>query len=36
MYVERVDQYLVANGITESEKKVALLLTVTGMKAYGL
>jgi len=36
MHIKRMDQYLVANGITESEKKVTVLLTVTSTKAYGL
>ena len=34
--MERVEQYFVANGITQPEKKVAVLLTVIGPKTYGL
>lgn len=33
-YVERVDLYIVANGITNAEKKRAVLLTVCGAKTY--
>ena len=31
-----VERYFVANGITQPEKKVAVLLTVIGPKTYGL
>ncbi len=36
MYVERLDLYFVANGITEAEKKRAVLLTVSGPATYKL
>ena len=35
-YVERLEQYLTANSVTEEKKKVAVLITVMGAKAYGL
>ena len=36
LYTERLSQYFVANDITEDKKKVAVLLTVMGNKAYEL
>ena len=36
MYTERTEQFFVANGITDDAKMVAVLLTVTGGKAYAL
>lgn len=36
MYTERLSQYFVANEITDDMKKVAVLLTVMGSKAYEL
>lgn len=35
-YTERLEQYFVANGITEGAKKLAVFLTVIGVKAYAL
>ena len=35
-YVERLEQYFVANNITTGTKEVAVLLTVVGPEAYGL
>ena len=35
-YVERLEQYLAANNVTEEKKKVAVLVTVMGAKAYSL
>ena len=35
-YVERLQQFFIANKITEAEHKVAVLLTVIGSKAYSL
>ena len=35
-YVERVEQLLIANEITERKKKVAILLTVIGSDTYAL
>ena len=35
-YVERLEQFFIANKITEAERKVAVLLTVIGSKAYSL
>ena len=35
-YVERLEQFFTPNGATEEEKKVAVLVTVMGAKAYGL
>ena len=35
-YVERLEQFFIANKITEAEQKVAVLLTVIGSKAYSL
>ena len=35
-YIERLEQYFVANKITEGQRKKAVLLTVIGSKAYGL
>ena len=34
LYAERLEQFFVANGITDDAKKVAVLLTVIGGKAY--
>ena len=34
-YVERVEQYFIANGIKE-EKQVAVMLSLMGNKTYGL
>ena len=36
LYVERLGQYFVANNVTTDAKKVAILLTVMGSKAYEL
>ncbi len=36
MYVERLELYFVANGVTEAEKKRAVLLTVSGPSTYKL
>ena len=36
LYVERLGQYFVANDVTTDAKKVAILLTVMGSKAYEL
>ena len=36
LYTERLSQYFVANDITEDKKKVGILLTVIGSKAYEL
>jgi len=36
LYTERLEQFFVANGITDDAKKVAVLLTVIGGKAYAL
>ena len=35
-YSERLHKYLVANGITDGRKKVAVLLSVVGGKTYDL
>ena len=35
-YIERLEQYFVANKITEGQRKKAVLLTVIESKAYGL
>ena len=35
-YIERLEQFFVANKITEGQRKKAVLLTVIGSKAYGL
>ena len=35
-YIERLEQYFIANDITSATKKVAVLLTVVGPKTYGL
>ncbi len=35
-YAERLQYYLVANGVTEVAKKRAILLTVCGAQAYKL
>ena len=35
-YFERLEQYFVANGITQADKKVAVFITVIGSKTYGL
>ena len=35
-YIERLEQFFVANKITEGQRKKAVLLTVIGLKAYGL
>ena len=35
-YIERLEQFFVANKITEAKQKVAVLLTVIGSKSYGL
>ena len=35
-YVERLQQFFIANKITEAERKVAVLLTVIGSKTYSL
>ena len=36
LYIERLGQYFVANDVTEDTKKVAILLTTMGSKAYEL
>ena len=36
VYEERFEQFVVANGITDADKKVAVFLTVIGPKAYGV
>ena len=36
LYMERLGQFFVANGIMEDARKVAVLLTMMGGKAYGL
>ena len=36
LYTERLDQFFLANGITDNQKKVAVLLTAIGPKAYSL
>ena len=36
LYAERLDQFLLANGIDDDKKKVAVLVTVIGQKAYSL
>ena len=36
VYTERLDQFLVANGVAESAKKVAVFLTVIGGRAYAM
>ena len=35
-YVERLQQFFIANRITEAERKVAVLFTVIGSKTYSL
>lgn len=35
-YVERLQQFFITNKITETNRKVAVLLTVIRSKAYGL
>ena len=35
-YRERIDQYFIANDITDDKKKVAVILSVMGAKEYGL
>ena len=35
-YIERVEQFYIANDITDDTKKVALLLTIIGSETYGL
>ena len=35
-YVEWLEQYLSANNVTEEKKKVAVMVTVMGAKAYSL
>ena len=35
-YVERVEQYFIANGINDADKKKGTLLTVIGSEAYRL
>ena len=35
-YTERLEQYFVANGITEEDKMLATFLTVVGPAAYAL
>ena len=36
IYSERLDQFLVANGVVDDAKKVAVFLTVIGGRAYAL
>ena len=36
VYTERLDQFLVANGVADSAKKVAVFLTVIGGRAYAI
>ena len=33
-YVERLEKYLLANNVTKENKKVAVMVTVMGAKAY--
>ena len=35
-YIERVEQYFIANGIDSAEKKRGILLTVVGSETYSL
>ena len=35
-YVERLKQYLSVNNVTEEKKKVAVLVTIMGVKSYSL
>ena len=35
-YAERLDQFMLANGIDDDKKKVAVFITVIGVKAYAL
>ncbi|XP_060070306.1 uncharacterized protein LOC132550276 [Ylistrum balloti] len=35
-YVERVEQYFIANGVEDADKQRSILLTVMGQKMYGL
>ena len=36
LYAERLEQFLLANGIDDDKKKVAVFITVNGPKAYAL
>ena len=36
LYAERLEQFLLANGIDDDKKKVAVFITVIGPKAYAL
>ena len=36
LYAERLEQFLLANGIDDDRKKVAVFVTVIGAKAYAL
>ena len=36
LYTERLDQFLLANGIDDDKKKVAVFVTVIGQKAYAV
>ena len=35
-YGERMEEYLLANGVTEERKKVAILLSIIGSQTYNL
>ena len=35
-YAERMEEYLLANGVTEERKKVAILLSTIGSQTYDL
>ena len=35
-YAERMEEYLLANGVTEERKKVAILLSTIGSQTYNL
>ena len=35
-YIERVEQYFIANDVTDEKKQTAIFLTVTGNEAYSL
>ena len=35
-YAERLDQFMLANGIDDEKRKVTVFLTIIGQKAYAL
>ena len=35
-YIEKVEQYFIANDITNEKKQTAIFLTITGNEMYGL